>query len=161
MSTEINKAQFMHLPQFQNKQNFFSNLVRKIQQLAGLRSISNRTIKFRLYKLERLLFPLWNLQLKARLMFLITEPLLHPPPQKIWQIWWLLSPFYSIGSGVGRENLSRQGLRQGRTMCGVQLLKRGITVVCKGSAHVENFPPSAILNFHNFRNPMFHGLVAC
>lgn len=58
MSTEINKAQFMHLPQFQNKQNFLSNLVRKIQQLAGLRSISDRTIKFHLYKLEPLLFPL-------------------------------------------------------------------------------------------------------
>lgn len=78
MSTEINKAQFMHLPQFQNKENFFSNLVRKIQQLAGLRSISNRTIKFHLYKLERLLFPPLNLQLKAWLMFRITEPLLHP-----------------------------------------------------------------------------------
>lgn len=82
MSTEINKAQFMHLPQFQNKQNFLSNLVRKIQQLAGLRSISDRTIKFHLYKLEPLLFPLWNLQLKARLMLLIIQPLLHPKKKK-------------------------------------------------------------------------------
>lgn len=36
MSTEINKAQFMHLPQFDSKQNFVSNLVRKIEQLTGL-----------------------------------------------------------------------------------------------------------------------------
>lgn len=37
MSTRINKAQFMHLPQFHTSRTFVSNLVRKIKQLAGLR----------------------------------------------------------------------------------------------------------------------------